>query len=93
LFAANDTVNNVLGEVTMNIKIGDLVLPTRFVVSDNISEPMLGVEWLRCNQMTGSFAKDILIVDGKVFHLISGEGAGSCRCVVATENVTIPPRS
>jgi len=77
----------------LNIQIGDLVLPTRFVVSDNITEPMLGVEWLRCNQMTWDFAKDILIINGKVFHLIPGEKTGSCRHVVATEKVIIPPRS
>jgi len=57
LFAANGTVINVLGEVMLNTQIGELVLPTRFVVSDNIPEPMLGVEWLRCNQMTWDFAK------------------------------------
>jgi len=51
LFAANWTVINVGVEVTMNIRIGDLILPTRFVVSENITEPMLGVEWLRCNRM------------------------------------------
>jgi len=93
LFAANGTVINVLGEVMMNIQIGDLVLPTRFVVSDNITEPMLGIEWLRCNQMTWNFAKDILIISGKVFHLVPGKGTGSCRRVVATERVTIPARS
>jgi len=54
---------------------------------------MLGVEWLRCNQMTWDFIKDILIINGKVFHLVPGEGIGSCRRVVATEKVTIPPRS
>jgi len=93
LFAANGTVINVLGEVMMNIQIGDLVLLTRFVVSDNITEPMLGVEWLRCNQMTWDFAKDILIINGEVFHLVPGEAIGSCRRVVATEKVTIPSRS
>jgi len=50
LFAANGTAINVVGEVSMNIRIGDLILFTRFVVSDNITEPMLGVEWLRCNR-------------------------------------------
>jgi len=93
LFAANGTVINVLGEVIINIQIGDFVLPTRFVVSDNITEPMLGVEWLQCNQMTWDFANDILIIDDKVFHLVPGEGTGSCRRVVATEKVTIQPRS
>jgi len=93
LFAANRTVINVLGKVMMNIQIGDLLLPRRFVVSDNITEPMLGVEWLRCNQMKWDFAKDILIINNNVFHLVPGEGTGSCRRVVATKRVTVPPRS
>jgi len=49
LFAANGTVINVVGEVVMNVKIGELVLTTQFVVSDNITEPMLGFDWLRSN--------------------------------------------
>jgi len=93
LFAANGTVINVIGEVTMDIRIGELVLPTRFVVSDNVTEPMLGVEWLRCNQMTWDFAQDILIIGEKVHQLIPGEGKGFCRRVVATEKVIIPPWS
>jgi len=43
--------------------------------------------------MTWDFAKDILIINGKVFHLVPGEGTASCRRVVATEKVTIPARS
>jgi len=93
LFAANGTVMNVVGEVTMNIRIGDLILPTRFVVSDNITEPMLGLEWLCCNRMIWDFAKDILLVIGVVFPLIPGERSGMCRSVVATEQVIVPARS
>jgi len=82
-----------VGEVIMNVKIGELVMPTRFVVSDNITEPMLGVDWLRSNRMIWDFAKDILLIDGKVFHLIPGEKSDSCRRVVATEKVVVPARS
>jgi len=67
LFAANGTVINIVGEVVMNVKIGELVLPTRFVVSDNINEPMLGVDLLRSNRMIWDVAKDILLINGKVF--------------------------
>jgi len=63
----------VINVVTMNIRIGDLILPTRFVVSDNITEPMLDVERLRCNRIIWDFAKDILLVNGKVFPLIPGK--------------------
>jgi len=93
LFAANGTVINVVGEVVMNGRIGELVLQTRFVVSDNIIEPMLGVDWLRSNRMFWDFAKDIILINGKVFHLIPGDKSESCRRVVDTEKVTVPARS
>jgi len=93
LFAANGTVINVVSEVVMNVKIGEWVLPTRFVVSDNITEPMLGVDWLRGNRMIWDFAKDILMINGQVFHLIPGEKSDSCRRVVAAEKVVVPARS
>jgi len=82
-------VINVVGEVTMDIRIGDLILPTRFVVSDNITEPMLGIEWLRCNRMIWDFAK----VNGVVFSLIPGDKTRMCCRVVATEKVIVPARS
>jgi len=93
LFAANGTVINVVGVVTINIRIGDLILPIPFVVSDNITEPMLGLEWLRCNRMIWDFAEDILLVNGVVFPLIPGEKIEMCRRVVATERVVVPARS
>jgi len=92
LFAANGTVINVVGEVVMNVKIGELVLP-RFVVSDNITESMLDVDWLRSNRMIWHFAKDILLINGKVFHLLPGAKSDSCRRVVAAEKVIVPARS
>jgi len=56
-------------------------------VSDNITEPMLGVDWLCSNRMIWDFAKDILLINGKVFHLILGAKIDSCWRVVATEKV------
>jgi len=47
LFAANGTTINVIGEKTLNVHVGDLSIPTRFVVSSNVTEPMLGVNWLK----------------------------------------------
>jgi len=93
LFAANRTVINVVGEVVMIVKIGELVLTTPFEISDNITEPMLGVDWLRSNQMIWDFAKDILLIDGKVFHLIPSEKSDSCRRVVSIAKVIVPAHS
>jgi len=93
LFAANGTVINVVGEVVKNVQIGELVLPTRFVVPGNITEPMLGVDWLRSNCMIWDFAKDIFLINGKVFRLLPGVKSDSCRRVVSTEKGIVPARS
>jgi len=54
---------------------------------------MLGVDWLRSNRMIWDFAKDILLINRKVFRLIPGERSDLCRRVVAAEKVTVPARS
>jgi len=46
LFAANGTTINVIGEMTLDMHVGDLTIPTRFVISSYVTEPMLGVNWL-----------------------------------------------
>jgi len=64
LFAANGTTVNVMGEIVLNVHVGDLTIPTRFVVSDSVTEPMLGVNWLRRNRIVWDFAKDLLFYVG-----------------------------
>jgi len=72
-FAANGATINVIEEKTLNVHVGDLTIPTRFVVSSNVTEPMLGVNWLRSNRIIRDFAKDLLIVNGEVFDVILEE--------------------
>jgi len=61
----------------------DLTIPTRFVVSDNVTEPMLGVNWLRHNRIIWDFAKDILLVNGRSFSLVSMHSTSTCRRIVS----------
>jgi len=63
----------VIGEKTLDVHVGDLTIPTRFVVSSNVTEPMLGINWLRANRIIWDFAKDLLIVNGEVFDMILEE--------------------
>jgi len=51
LFAANGTTISVIGAIILNVRVGELTIPTRFVVSYSVSEPMLGVHWLRRNRI------------------------------------------
>jgi len=93
LFAANGTTINVVGEIILNVHVGDLTIPTRFVVSDNVTEPMLGVIWLKRNRIIWDFSKDKLLVNGRKFSLISRHSKSLCRRIVSIENTLIPPRS
>jgi len=74
--------------------VGDLTISTRFVVSSNVTEPMLGVTWLRANRIIWDFAKDLLLVNGRRFELISRvRGKVMCRRVIAMEDTIIPAHS
>jgi len=89
LFAANEAVINVMGEITLDVCLEDLTLPTKereiFLrhASDIVTEPMLGNNWLRMYQATWDFAKGELAIEGETFELIRGDGNNRCRRVVA----------
>jgi len=53
------------------VHVGDLTIPTQFVVSSNVTEPMLGVNWLRSNRVIWDFDKDLLLVNGRRFELLA----------------------
>jgi len=61
LYAANGTSITVLGEVVLGIRLGTEIIFTRLIVSKNIAEPLLGSDWLRCNQITWDFKRDLLM--------------------------------
>jgi len=95
LYAANGTSITVMGEVVLDIRLGVEVIPTRFIVSNNVTEPMLGIDWLRLNRATWNFEQDWLVLDDTIIRLVT-EGknkTNSCRRVVSVEDVSIPARS
>jgi len=89
LFAANSTTVNVIGEIVLNVHLGDLTIPTRFVVSDSVTEPMLGVNWLRRNKIVWDFAKDLLIINREVFNMVpeSDEQANYRRMLLKKQEI------
>jgi len=93
LFAANGTTINVVGEKTLNVHVGDLTITTRFVISNSVTEPMLGVIYWKNNRVIWDFAKDLLLVNGRKFELITRESRTMCRRVMAMKNTVIPARS
>jgi len=56
----------------IDIRLGNEIIPTRFIVSNNVAEPMLGSDWLRNNEITWDFCNDSLSWKNKTFMLITG---------------------
>ena len=46
LSAANGTSLTVRGEVDVDVMVGSTKVSTRFIVTDNVIEPILGIDWL-----------------------------------------------
>ena len=55
LRAANGTNITLIGEWDTVVEIGHLMVPVHFIVSDQIKETIIGVDWMRLNRCVISF--------------------------------------
>ena len=94
LMAANGSDINVLGEVRVPIKISKgFYIQTSFLVSDQITEPMLGMDWLREHRCRLGFGMGSLFVRRRRISLVKGNGSIWCRRVIVAEEVLVAPKS
>jgi len=94
LRAANGTEIRVLGEVTLSLKFWrGFEVTNKFLISDQICEVMLGMDWLRGHRCHIGFGTGALFIGRKRIPLVTGNGGVWCRRVVVAEEVDIPPRS
>ena len=91
LTAANGTNIVVMGSTEVVITVGSLKLRTWAVVSDNVQEPMLGIDWLTEHQCVWDFSRGKITIRGCVFSLHSRKNDSACRRVVAADYHEIPP--
>ena len=92
-YAANASEIDLLGEVKIDLKLGSLVLPTTAIVSENVSEGLIGYDWLRDNNVYWGFGEGRVCIHGMLVPLSAGrrEETG-CNRVVVQSTVTIPAR-
>src|SRR5678816_4184140 len=94
LMAANGSDIRVLGEVRVPIKIfNGFYIQTSFLVSDQITEPMLGMDWLREHRCRLGFGMGSLFVRRRRISLVRGNGSTWCRRVIVAEEVLVFPKS
>ena len=94
LKAANGTTIPLLGEVTMPIRIGEFETRVTGLVSEHVTDVMLGIDWVTENGAVWEFAESRLRI-GRTYHDLNarpGQG-GWCRRMSLEDDTIIPPRS
>lgn len=94
LLAANGTEIRVLGELSVPLKLfKGFEIHTKFLVSDQVFEPMLGMDWLREHKCRIGFGTGALFIGRRRIPLVRGNGSTWCRRVIVAEEVVVLPRS
>jgi hypothetical protein len=93
LLAANGTVINVLGETSLAATIGSDTLEIRGLVSDHVTELILGINFLRLHKAVWDFDRDVVEINGSRYSLHSRDPKGWCRRIVTCEHILVPPFS
>ena len=93
LEAANGTTIGVIDEVELGVDIAGKSILTRFVVSDQIDEAILGVDWLQSNDCSIQFSRNILKLGGTIIPLLKKCTKNRCNRILLQEEVVIPGES
>ena len=92
LRAANGSPINVVGEAVLPIQIGEKLFPMHCLVAENVSEIILGLDWLNANAGAWNFQNKTLSFNGETFSIKEIEEPNGRIMKLSTETV-IPGRS
>ena len=88
--AANGTTIDLAGEVNIQLELGSLRIPTTALVSEYVSEGMIGYDWLQENDCYWGFRVGQIMIRNEIFPLEGGEETSSCCRVIVQESVVVP---
>jgi len=91
VYAANGTTIPVLGTVTVNFEVAEVPVYCRFLVSNAVDEPVLGIDWLEANDCAWDFVHGTIKIAGKEVALVNRPCRLAIRRVYLEENVVFPP--
>ena len=92
IFAANGSEIEVSGEVLLPFILNGRQIDTPALVSPDVAEVMLGVDWLKQHKCIWDFGHSRLTVDGHTVMPLSVKRSTQCRRVYAVSDVIIQPR-
>ena len=89
LRAANGTEINLRGEWKTVIGLGPLELPMNFLVSDQIEEILVGIDWMREHRCQLAFDSLTISLYGYSFPLLKKMSVYQCHRLILQEEVKI----
>jgi len=93
IWAANNTSIQINGETELPFMLGERCLWTPVLVSEDVEEIMLGIDWLEHHKCIWDFRTGHLTIDGQETVTLRRRGHFRCQRVLAQEYQEIPPRS
>jgi len=90
LRAANGTEIRVTGETVVSCEVDGFSFDVRCLVTEQISELVLGLSWLEQQQAQWHFGKRSITVNGHVLPITSRAEPLQCRKIAFTRDVKIP---
>src|SRR6218665_2725559 len=92
--AANGYEIRALGDVHLSLKVGrNFEIPSSLLVSDQITEPIMEMDWLREHRCRLGFGNGALFIGRQRIPLVKDDGAMWCRRVIVAEAVEVSPKS
>ena len=90
LYSADGTEIKLLGETHLTVKVGGHCRSVTFLVSPNLGEAILGIDWLQGNECTWSFRDRTLSIGYETFNLVVQQTGTRIRRIYVTSEVVIP---
>ena len=91
LQAANGTEIEVLGETELTMNVADLELSCDCLVVRDVSDVILGLDWMTKHVDTLSLKKKSIVVQGRTLPIVEHPKDRSGRTLVCDRAVTTPP--
>ena len=93
LEAANNTSIGMLGKMDIEVEVTKRKVVTKFVVSDQLEEIIMGMEWLQRNNCCILFPQNITMIDNVEVPLLKKVPKDNCYRIILHEYVEIPSSS
>jgi len=93
VFAANGTPIEIVGQAQLVFSFGSYTTSACVLVSSDVEELMLGIDFLESHDCVWDFSRKILRIDGYSVALMSQKSPVLCRRVFVARDVWLPPKA